>query len=161
MTTPTHPLEDTLGMEPEYFVRDIETGDVAIRDDEMPQIIQPPLSSASPQPDIKDADDIQIETDMDEIYDEAMIAFRQQTQMVETMEPRYSARNAEVAAQYLKIALDSREARAKTKVDRRRSNTFVPYANTSNKTINNTNLVVADRNAILDMLREQDKIEKK
>jgi hypothetical protein len=106
--------------------------------------------AAVPPPDIKDEDDILVEKRIDEVYDAAIGAFNNQTAYLEVIEPRYAARNAEVAANYLNIALAAANSRAKVKTDRKRANQqFVPYANTG-KTTNN--LVIANREDVLKMI---------
>lgn len=100
-------------------------------------------------PDHKDADDVLVEKRIDEVYDMAMLTFQNQTAYTEIIEPRYAARNAEVAANYLNIALAAANSRAKVKTDRKRANqVFIPHS--PGKTTNN--LVIADRNDILKMI---------
>lgn len=94
-----------------------------------------------------DPEDVEIDKKIDTVYDAAMDAFNQQTQYTEIVEPRYAARNAEVAANYLNIALNAAATRARVKTDRKKANTFVPYAN---KTQNN--VVVASREDIMKMI---------
>ena len=106
--------------------------------------------TAEPVQDIKDADDDIIEKRIDEIYDEAIEAFRKQNEYTEIIEPRYAARNAEVAANYLNIALAAANSRSRVKVDRKRANqAFVPYANGGKST---TNVLIASREEILRMI---------
>jgi hypothetical protein len=81
------------------------------------------------------------------IYGYAIDAFEQQTQMVQEVDPRFAARNAEVAAQYLNIALNSVSERAKI----RHSKLKLKVDGGTPNTVNN-NLIVADRNEILKML---------
>ena len=101
--------------------------------------------------DLKDADDTLIEERIDAIYDAAMDAYKAQQGYLEIIEPRYAARNAEVAANFLNIALSAANSRAKVKTDRKRANqSFVPYANGGGKTTNN--IIIADRNEILKMI---------
>jgi hypothetical protein len=95
----------------------------------------------------KDEEDIAVDKKIDDVYDAAMDAFNLQTQMVEVLEPRYAARNAEVAANYLSIALNAASTRARVKGDRRKQAAFVPFTN--NK-LNGT--VVASREDIMRML---------
>lgn len=98
--------------------------------------------------DIKDADDVETEKKIDEVYTLAIDTFNNQIAYTEIIEPRYAARNAEVAANYLTIALNAAGMKAKVKVDRKKTNAaFIPF----NKTTNN-NIVVADRNQLLQML---------
>lgn len=77
----------------------------------------------------KDAEDVEIDRKIDSVYESAIDTFQQQMQYAEIVEPRYAARNAEVAANYLNIALNAAGMRAKVRADRRRTQTFVPYAN--------------------------------
>lgn len=110
----------------------------------------PPAVPTEPAPDVKDADDIDVEKKIDTIYDAAIAAFNEQTAYMEVIEPRYAARNAEVAANYLSIALQAANSKAKNKNDRKRSNAqFIPYSN-GGKTTNN--LIVANREDILKMI---------
>lgn len=104
------------------------------------------LQASTPAPD-KDAEDVAIDTKIDEVYDAAMDTFRNQTAYTEIVEPRYAARNAEVAANYLNIALNAASVRARVKGDRKKVNAFVPYAG---KTQNN--VVVASREDIMRMI---------
>lgn len=122
-------------IEKEYGMTDVERG----------QVVQ-----TEPQPDIKDDDDIKIEARIDEVYDAAISAFNNQNAYTEIIEPRYAARNAEVAANYLAIALNAANSRSKVKTDRKRANqAFVPYANGGKST---TNVLIASREEILKMI---------
>jgi hypothetical protein len=95
----------------------------------------------------KDAEDIEIDEKIDTVYTAAIDAFNNQTAYMEVIEPRYAARNAEVAANYLNIALNAASVRAKVKGDRKKSAQFVPFTN--NKT---NGAVVASREDIMKML---------
>lgn len=76
----------------------------------------------------KDQEDIDIDNKIDTVYTSAIETFQQQMQYAEIVEPRYAARNAEVAANYLNIALNAAGMRARVKADRKKANTFIPYA---------------------------------
>lgn len=76
----------------------------------------------------KDEEDIEIDRKIDEVYTSAIDTFQQQMQYAEIVEPRYAARNAEVAANYLNIALSAANSRARVKADRKKANVFGPYA---------------------------------
>lgn len=130
-----HPLESVFDME-EGSTIDIEN-DYALVEGE----------SNLPAEVEKDEEDIEVDRKIDAVYDAAMEAFETQTAYTEIIEPRYAARNAEVAANYLTIALNAAGARARVKSDRKKSGQFIPHGN---KTTNN--LIVADRNEILRML---------
>lgn len=101
-------------------------------------------------------DDARIDT----IYDTAMSAFITQTQMAQTIDPKFSARSAEVAAQYLNIALNAVQVKTHNKRERfklkmKNSSGGAP---TVNGDITNNNIVVADRNDLLKMLQKQPQI---
>lgn len=135
-----HPLESVFNLNEQEV--DIES------QYEMTEV--PANVSEQPPVDHKDEDDILVEKRIDEVYDAAIGAFQNQTAYMEIIEPRYAARNAEVAANYLNIALAAANSRAKVKVDRKRANqAFVPYA-PGGKTTNN--IVIANREEILKMI---------
>lgn len=95
----------------------------------------------------KDEEDVAIDEKIDTVYQAAIDAFNTQTAYLEVIEPRYAARNAEVAANYLNIALSAASVRAKVKGDRKKTCQFVPFSN--NKT---NGVVVASREDIMRML---------
>lgn len=140
-----HPLDSVFG------ISEGETEDEIDSNYEMIEAQQ----QASPPQDIKDEDDKLVEARIDEVYGAAINAFNQQVSYTEIIEPRYAARNAEVAANYLNIALAAANSRAKVKVDRKRSNSsFVPYS-PGGKTTNN--ILIANREEILKMITVDDK----
>jgi hypothetical protein len=104
------------------------------------------LQAEAPAPEI-DEEDIEINKKIDAVYDAAIDTFQNQMAYTEIVEPRYAARNAEVAANYLNIALNAAATRAKVKSDRKKTAAFVPYAG---KTQNN--VVVASREDIMRMI---------
>jgi hypothetical protein len=141
-----HPLESVFNMGEDTMEVDI---------DKEYGMTEVPINAAAtptePPPDVKDADDVLVETRLDEVYDAAIGAFQNQSAYTEIIEPRFAARNAEVAANYLNIALAAANSRAKVKTDRKRANqAFVPYGQPNGKTTNN--IVIADRNEILKMI---------
>jgi len=103
--------------------------------------------AAPPEAEEKDEEDKDLDAKFDMIYDTALETFQSQTEYTQIIEPRYAARNAEVAATYLTIALNAAATRAKVKGDRKRQAAFVPYAG---KTQNN--VVVASREEIMRMI---------
>lgn len=131
-------------------VFNIDADDIDIDSEYGMSTIDKQMTTAEPQADVKDEDDLKIEARIDEVYDAAITAFNNQTAYTEVIEPRYAARNAEVAANYLNIALAAANSRSKVKVDRKRANqTFVPHANSGKNT---TNVVVASREDVLRMI---------
>ena len=104
------------------------------------------LSEITPPPEVDPAD-VENDARIDAVYNAALDAFTQQTQYQEIIEPRYAARNAEVAANYLTIALNAAATKARVRGDRKKQSAFVPYTN--NKA---SNVVVASREDILRMI---------
>ena len=144
-----HPLEETFGLDDTYNSDPLEGTDLTAIDDNRylatteAQLPAPPAAEPAEE-------DKEINQKIDTIYGEAMTAYQNQTAFVEILEPRYAARNAEVAAGYLNTALNAVALRAKVKNERKKSaGGFVPYAN---QTTNN--VVVADRNQLLKMMAE-------
>jgi len=135
-----HPLED---------VFDMESGSMNVEHNY--SMIEPPPSAMVPATagtDQRDEDDEQIDKKIDAVYDAALSAFENQTAYTEIIEPRYAARNAEVAATYLNIALQAATNRARVKSDRKRA--AVAQVPTANKTTNN--IVIGNREEILRMI---------
>ena len=126
------------------------------RHDEYDGLTEGALSTLQGQevPPEKDQEDIEIDTKIDTVYDAAIDAFNNQTAYMEVIEPRYAARNAEVAANYLNIALNAMATRARVKGDRRKNATFVPYGNKT------SGAVVASREDIMQMLATEAEIRK-
>lgn len=134
-TTYVNPLDELFEVDPSEDEDDYEVAQV------------PANAVVAAEPAEKDEEDKEVDKKIDAVYDAAMETFQNQTAMVEIMEPRYAARNAEVAATYLSIALQAASTRAKVKGDRKRVNTFIPAGN---KVTNNT--IVATREEIMRMI---------
>jgi hypothetical protein len=96
----------------------------------------------------KDQDDVENDARIEEVYNVALETFQNQMAYTEIIEPRYAARNAEVAASYLNIALQAASTKAKVKSDRKRAAAFIPGMGA--KVTNNT--IVATREEILRMI---------
>lgn len=114
-----------------------------ITQDEIDSMAAPVQATAE-----KDAEDIEVDKKIDEVYEMAKETFQNQMAYTEIIEPRYAARNAEVAASYLNIALQAAATRARVKGDRKRQAGFIPGM--GNKITNNT--IVATRDEIMRMI---------
>lgn len=92
-----------------------------------------------------DVKDEELESQLQDLYDMAIEAFENQQSESDTMEARFKARNAEVAAQYLKTALEAvREKRELKQHKDRIINKKGPG------TVNN---IILDRNEIIKMIQ--------
>jgi hypothetical protein len=150
MSNIPHPLQGVFNMAdtPEL---DIEKDYAMTEVTNQPPHAQGTVTQLEAPPDVKDDDDKLVEKRIDEVYDTAMAAYHNQSAFIEIVDPKFAARNAEVAANYLNIALAAANSRANVKRDRKRANqTFIPYGQPGGKTTNN--FVVADRNQILKMM---------
>ena len=137
----SHPLEDVL---------DIESGTTLL-----PAL--PERNTELVTAEQYDNKDTEIEGQFQEVYDAAMDAYEQQAKDAETVDPKYRARNQEVAVQYLNTALNAAKEKAtmkqfKDKIVNDRRSSKGP------STVNN-NLVVADRNEILRQIMGRNKNE--
>lgn len=92
-----------------------------------------------------DEKDVEVETQFQEVYDTAMAAFEATTNSIESIEPKFRARNEEVAVQYLNTALAA--AREKSVVKQHKDKLSAAKS-AAPSTVNN-NFLVADRNEIL------------
>jgi len=138
--TITNPLDELFNTIP-HDLHEVEEGFVATTEGELATL------QGTEAPPEKDEEDVMIDQKIDDVYDAALGAFNQQTAYMEVIEPRYAARNAEVAANYLNIALGAATARAKVKGDRKKNAAFVPFSN--NKA---SGTVVASREDIMRMI---------
>lgn len=95
-------------------------------------------------------EDLKIDGQIDVIHGAAMTAFEAQSRLSQEVDPKFAARNAEVAAQYLKIALDAVGTRVDTKFKRNK----LRLEQTAGPRQVQNNLIVADRNDLLKNLFE-------
>jgi hypothetical protein len=104
---------------------------------------------------IDETEEKEISIQLNTVYNYALEAFEQQTANVQTIDPKFAARTAEVAAQYLTIALSAVNTRVsnRDRREKRKGSGKIEQQNADN--IQN-NIIVADRNEILRMIRGQD-----
>lgn len=110
-----------------------------------------------------DQKDGEIEKQFQEVYDVAMSTFENQVEMLERAEtdPKYIARQMEVAAQFLNTALSAANAKAslKTQKDKVLAAARTASQNTIPSVGGNGEPVVMSHSALLKMLREAKKTE--
>lgn len=97
-----------------------------------------------------DEKDNELDEQFQEVYKTAFEAYEAQAQEAELVEPRFKARNAEVAVQYLNTALQA----VKEKANLKQHNDKIKLKERNPSTVNN-NLVVS-RNDLLKMLEKED-----
>lgn len=129
----------------------------AEQDDEYLPMTEGALQEIAPATQVeKDAEDLENDRKIDQVYVAALEAFNNQTAFIEAIEPRYAARTAEVAASYLNIALSAATAKAKLKNDRAKTRSFIPYGQPGGGNGN----VVASREDILKLLATEAELKK-
>ena len=132
-----HPMEEILG---------IESGSTMVPHKETE-------SKALTVPQEYDTKDHEIETELEDVRKAAYDAFETQQDTAEEVDPKYSARNAEVAAVYLRTALDAIREKSLLKQHKDKLHGGRSASDTPTKTVN----IFADRNTIM---RELDELEK-
>ncbi len=100
-----------------------------------------------------DAKDDELDEQFQNVHDAAMTAFEQQQEESEVIDPKYKARTAEVAVQYLNTALNATSAKAQLK--QMKEKLEVSKAKVGAK-MTETGMQV-DRNEILRMFAEKEK----
>lgn len=99
-------------------------------------------------------EDLHIDGQLETVHTNALVAFEKSSRMSEEVDPRFAARNAEVAAQYLNIALNAVNSRVDAKFKRQKIRHAALKAGTP-QTLNQT-VIIADRNDVLKQIFEQE-----
>ena len=132
-----HPAEE---------VFDIEPGSTLV---EYEESLPVPLVEANTY----DEKDREIEEQLEDIRAKALDAFEMQSEIAETVEGKYSARNSEVAANFLTTALQAIKEKAEIKKHKDKSVIAAQRANTPG-TLNQN--VVIDHKSLIKMLKDTD-----
>jgi hypothetical protein len=156
------PLEAVFNLEPEstpVFDDNFETAE----NERASQLVDPTTgdiverSSSPTLPEIEKEErleDLHIDSQLENIHSSAIVAFEKSSRIAQETDPKFAARNAEVAAQYLTIALNAVNSRVDAKFKRQKVRQTEREAGTPG-TVNNT-VIVADRNTILDQIFNRD-----
>ena len=158
MTTP-HPLESVFNIEAGTTPLSVASAQVSneMLDPSTGEIIERKIDGVSDADIEKEEriEDLKIDGQIDSIHGAALNAFEAQHRLSQEVDPKFSARNAEVAAQYLKIALDAVGTRVDTKYKRAKVRLS---QNEGPRQVQN-NLIVADRNSLLqDLFDKSNKV---
>lgn len=98
-------------------------------------------------------EELEVDGQLSKVHENAIIAFEAQNRLAQEVDPKFAARNAEVAAQYLKIALDSVHERVEARYKRSK----VKLARDKDKSpqggVVNNNVIMADRNMLMQMMK--------
>ena len=156
-----NPLEDIFNIEPGStpVFHDIHVSSASQVNERESSLIDPTTgeiverSSMPAEIDIEKEErieDLHIDGQLEGVHTNAIIAFEKSSRMAEEVDPKFAARNAEVAAQYLTIALNAVNSRVDAKFKRQKIRQSKLTAGAPS-TINNT-VIVADRNALLQQI---------
>lgn len=104
-------------------------------------------------PELFDEKDSEIEEQFQEIYDYSISAFESQAKNAQLVEPKYRARNHEIAVQYLNTALNAVKEKSNNKNSKDKlALEKIKASKGGNGKITNNNLIVGDRSSIMDLL---------
>lgn len=137
LKTMGHPLDSVFDVEKNATISNIQGRDIELFDENEDR-----------------NKDTEIDGQLDEVYDIALQAFNTQNELTQTIDPRYSARNAEVGAQYLRIALDAAAQKSNKLINNKKLRGSKGQSDIENNGTINNNIIVADRNQILQMLNQ-------
>lgn len=158
MTVKAHPLEDVFNIEPGTTPMPTASTQVSTEmiDPATGEVIKRSVTNVTDSEIEKEEriEDLKIDGQIDSIHGAAMNAFESQARLSQEVDPKFAARNAEVAAQYLKIALDAVGTRVDTKYKRAK----VRIAKNEGPRQVQNNLIVADRNDLLKSLFGKEEI---
>jgi len=88
-------------------------------DNETGELVTPEVDDSEKEIDRQERlEDIEIMGEMSNVHEMALQTFRAQLRHASEVDPRFAARSAEVAAQYLKIALDATNSKVDAKYKR-------------------------------------------
>jgi hypothetical protein len=156
-TIQPNPLEDIFNItpgttpvfiEPTSIVGQVNERAVALVDPTTGDIIERSATPDVPELEKEERiEDLHIDGQLESVHNVALIAFEKSSRMSQEADPRFAARNAEVAAQYLNIALNAVNSRVDAKFKRQKIRQAAVKAGTPG-TVNN-NIIVADRNELL------------
>jgi hypothetical protein len=153
-----NPLEDIFDLEPGStpVFHDIHPSKSGVVNERASALVDPTtgeIVERKSEPDVTELEkeerieDLHIDAQLETIHDQAVIAFEKSARMAEEVDPKFAARNAEVAAQYLTIALNSVNSRVDAKFKRQKVRLAKNGA--GKPTTLNQNIIVADRNELL------------
>ena len=149
MSATPHPLESVFNIQAGTTPMPSAAASVSneMLDPATGEVVERKTEGVSPEELAKEEriEDLKIDGQIDTIHGQAITAFESQYRLSQEVDPKFAARNAEVAAQYLKIALDA----VSTRIDSKHKRAKVRLAaNEGPRSVQN-NLIVADRNELL------------
>jgi len=152
------PLEDIFNLEPGSTPKAVivKASSADLVDPTTGEIIERAVDADAPALAKEERiEDLKLDAQLTTVHIAAMEAFEAQHALSQQVDPKFSARNSEVAAQYLNIALDSVKTRGDLKYKRQKIR-IATNVDGSSRTPTQNNLIIADRNDVLRSLFSQD-----
>lgn len=100
-------------------------------------------------------EDLHIDGQLENLHMNAITAFEKTIRMAEEVDPKFAARNSEVAAQYLNIALNAINSRVDAKFKRLKIRISKNVSTVPN-IFNNNGVIIANRNEMLQALLQSE-----
>lgn len=132
---------------PAEKIFDIEPGTTIV--DKLEVVTEEPVQIRS-----YDQKDEEIDGQFQQVFNAAFEAYETQRMSTEGMNPQFTARSLEVAAQFLNTALAAASAKSNMKQNKDKNSKITSTTNN-----NTTNNLIMDRNEMLKMLLDQQKIQ--
>jgi len=128
-----------------------------IKDPDSGEMVEMPVDNVSDEQLSREEriDDLRIDEQLTDVHNKAKAGFNHFIGSLDDVEPRYAARQGEVAAQFLNIALSSTQSRANTNYQRKKMRLASNIGAGGPKQVQN-NLIVADRNDVLRQIFQPD-----
>jgi hypothetical protein len=157
MTTQPNPLEKIFNIEPGStptfvdpvsIVGGMNEREVSLIDPTSGEMIERSTSPEQIELEKEERlEDMHIDGQLECVHNTALIAFEKSSRMADEADPRFAARNAEVAAQYLNIALNAVNSRVDAKYKRNKVRMAAVKAGAPSAVTNN--VFIGDRNQLL------------
>lgn len=139
-----------------FAITDVTDSSELVTIDEHPVVSVPVVKV--PFKETLDDEDLLIADQLQSVFDKSIAVFHSQQELTEIVDPKFAARNAEVAQQYLNTALQTVQLRARIKdaKDKQKINANVGAVINGDVTQVN-NVITANRNDLIKMLHAKKK----
>lgn len=115
------------------------------------EVLNPVVVPKVPFKERLDDEDVVIAGQLQDVFDKAIAVFHSQQELTEIVDPKFAARNAEVAGTFLTTALQAVQLRAKIKSDKDKTQINASVGAVINGNVTN-NVITANRNDLIKMM---------
>ena len=150
----SHPLEKIFNIDPGstpiFADTERENFKNEIINKETGELIPKKLIASKDDLDIEErSEDLFIDEQLDVVYNSALESYQDSSRLAKDCDPKFAARNSEVAAEFLEIALKSLNSRIDGKYKRQKISVAKSSKNVENVTTNNNIILTGNRNDVL------------